>query len=123
MKILKIDKKIAALICSYSRNYYPNEFGAMLRESEGIVSDIIFYPKSISGRKSISIYDWEIPLGLDYCGTVHSHPSGSNLPSRADLNFFSKHKKHHIIVCRPFSTESMAAYGNDGRKIGIEFVD
>ncbi len=122
METLKIKKKIVELICEYSANAHPNEFGAMLREIDGIVEDLLFYPKSMSGRGHILIYDWEIPIGLDYDGTVHSHPSQSNLPSKADIEFFAKHKRRHIIICYPYAPKNMAAYDNKGNRIRLEIV-
>lgn len=120
---IKIKKHIADLICEYARNNHPKEFGAMLRIKNGVIVDLLFYPKSISGNSHMLIYDWEIPVGLDYDGTVHSHPSGGGTPSKADLEFFARHKRYHIIVCNPYTHEHMSAYDNRGSRIKLEFVD
>jgi len=120
---IAIKRGIAELICEYSKNAYPNEFGAMLRIRDNVIEDLLFYPKSISGRSSLSVYEWEIPMGLDYDGTVHSHPSSSNLPSRQDVEFFAAHKRVHLIVAYPFGLENIAAYINTGEKIELQFID
>ncbi|MGC8924115.1 MAG: hypothetical protein ACP5KJ_02910 [Candidatus Micrarchaeia archaeon] len=41
-----------------------------------------------NGPNGIAIYEWDIPVGLDYCGTVHSHTSSCNLPSAEGMQFF-----------------------------------
>lgn len=122
MKTVRIRNEVAGLICECARNAYPNEFGAMLRMENGVISDVLFYPRSITGEESFSVYDWDVPMGLDYCGTVHSHPSGSNRPSREDLDFFSGRKEVHLIIKYPFGREDIAAYGSDGKKMEIIFV-
>jgi proteasome lid subunit RPN8/RPN11 len=50
-------------------------------------------------------------------GSVHSHPSFSNLPSEQDLRFFNKNPGIHLIICHPFKIENIAAYDYQGKKI------
>jgi len=63
-----------------------------------------------------------LPIDFSIVGTVHSHPSGFPLPSHADLEFFDKYGRIHIIVASPFSESSWKAYTYLGNEIDITIV-
>lgn len=121
--MIKIKKEVIENIKEFSFNAYPNEFGAMLSCKNNVVEGLIFYPISRNDTHSVSINEWQIPVGLDYCGSVHSHPSGSNSPSSADLNFFSKRGKVHIIICYPYENENVIVYDREGNVLSFEIVE
>mgnify|MGYP001606496819 CR=1 FL=1 len=56
-------------------------------------------------------------------GSVHSHPSPSTRPSSADLGFFSRMGKVHLILGHPYRESSFSAYDSGGRKIHLGIVD
>ena len=61
-------------------------------------------------------------LDLEYA-TIHSHTSGSNLPSFEDLHSFVKNGKVHFIVKYPYRLEDVACYDYNGNKYDIEIID
>ena len=55
-------------------------------------------------------------------GVVHSHPSGSARPSRADLSMFGRFPGINIIIGHPFRDDSMAAYDRLGNRVRLDIV-
>jgi proteasome lid subunit RPN8/RPN11 len=55
-------------------------------------------------------------------GVVHSHPSGSARPSRADLSMFGRFPGINIIIGYPFKPDSMAAYDRLGNRVRLEIM-
>jgi proteasome lid subunit RPN8/RPN11 len=53
---------------------------------------------------------------------VHSHPSGSDLPSGEDLSLFAKFGRVHIIASFPYTEDSWKAYNSRGEEIILEIV-
>jgi len=121
--MIKIKRKVLDNIKEFSFNAYPNEFGAMLKCEKNVVNELIFYPISRNDTNSFSINEWQIPVGINSCGSVHSHPSSSNSPSQADLNFFSKRGKYHIIICYPFEDENVILYNYKGEILEFEIIE
>lgn len=121
--MIKIKRNVIERIKEFSFNAYPNEFGAMLNCEKEIIDDLIFYPLSSNNQNSFSISEWQIPIGIGSCGSVHSHPSESNSPSQEDLNFFSKRGKVHIIICYPFETENIILYDRNGNVLEFQIIE
>lgn len=122
--MIKIKRNVIERIKEFSLNAYPNEFGAMLNcDDDNIIDDLVFYPLSNNDENSFSINEWMVPVGIGSCGSVHSHPSGSNSPSSADLNFFSRKGKVHIIICYPFEDENMIFYDRKGNILSFEIIE
>ena len=121
--MIKIKRDVIERIKEFSFNAYPNEFGAMLSCTNEIIDDLIFYPLSSNNQNSFSISEFQIPISMGSCGSVHSHPSSSNSPSNADLNFFSKRGKIHIIICYPFENENVIFYDRNGNVLDFEIVN
>jgi proteasome lid subunit RPN8/RPN11 len=63
-----------------------------------------------------------LPVDLSIVGTVHSHPVYSSIPSKADLNLFSKKGRIHIIVAMPFNSNSWKAYNSNGEIVQMKVV-
>ena len=61
-----------------------------------------------------------IPPNQKKWGSVHSHPGNNANPSHAHLMTFSKHGPFHIIVCEPYSLETMKAYNAYGEPTSFE---
>ena len=61
-----------------------------------------------------------IPPNQKKWGSVHSHPGNNANPSHADLMTFSKHGPFHMIVCEPYSLETMKAYNAYGEPVAFE---
>ena len=58
-----------------------------------------------------------LPGDLSYVGTVHSHPSGSAMPSVTDLNNFFQLVS--LIVRFPYGDEDIFAWDSEGNSIKL----
>ena len=118
------EKRAVEFIREASRNTYPEEFIALLRKnSKGAVSEVIVVPLSVYGDGFSSINFSMLPLTSDVCGSVHSHPSPVNWPSRGDLLFFSRIRGIHAIIGYPYRQEDIAAYDERGKPLPLEIID
>lgn len=107
-----------------SRSTYPNEFLCMLREDDGIISEMVLLPGTVYGDSHSFLNDWMAPVDFSLIGTVHSHPGYSNQPSEEDLSYFSNRGGVHIITCLPFDRDSWKAYNSRGEVLELEiFTD
>jgi proteasome lid subunit RPN8/RPN11 len=117
-----IELEVLEMINASARESYPNEFLATLRAEKGIITEILLLPGTLSGETSGIFYLNMLPIDLSVVGTVHSHPSRSNRPSRADLDLFGRFGSTHIITCLPYDTKSWRAYNYDGRPVELEVI-
>ena len=118
-----VDQGVIDSVVFYSKKSYPNEFLAMLdghvKDNVLYITGLLFLPGERS-HTSASFNDWMIPPNQKKWGSVHSHPGNNANPSHADLMTFSKHGPFHIIVCEPYSLETMKAYNAYGEPVGFE---
>lgn len=118
----KIKKKCLDLILECAKSSFPNEFGGLLRinsEKKDTIIELVVLPGTISGDAHAIFSLHMLPIDFSIVGTVHSHPSYSNIPSGADLQFFRKTGKIHIIVANPFNSKSWRAYDFNGQEINL----
>ena len=119
----RIKKKTLKMILEASKSSYPEEFGAILRATKGIINELILLPGTIQGERSALFKLHMLPIDFTVVGTVHSHPSGGCHPSDADLDLFRRYGWVHIIVCRPYSMSNWAAYDATGEQRELKVVD
>ena len=115
-----IDQEVLELILHASRSSHPNEFAGVLRAKEGVISEVVFLPGTLSSKESAVMRLHMMPIDLTACGTVHSHPSPSPEPSEADLALFRKFGDVHIIVAFPYDEDSWRAYDHLGNRVTLE---
>lgn len=121
---MKISKQVIEDILLTAKQVYPNEFVAILKEISGVISELHIIPGSSFSRTMSSYRHDMMAIDVGYVGTVHSHPIPDYAPSQGDLNSFSSFGKIHIISKFPFeSTEDLAAYSREGKKILLEIVE
>ncbi len=110
-------------IISRAKEAYPNEFGAMMRGLQHI-THIEPVMEGASNRNSFlfSLYNRFSQRSVDGEGVVHSHPSGSVRPSRADLSMFGRFPGINIIIGYPYTGNSMAAYDRLGNRVRLDIV-
>ncbi len=121
----KIKKKCLDLIFECAKSSYPNEFGGLLRIDsikKDTITELVMLPGTISGDAHAIFKLHMLPIDFSIVGTVHSHPSYSNHPSDADIQFFKKTGKIHIIVAIPFNIKSWKAYDFNGDEISLIVV-
>ncbi|MCX6709895.1 MAG: Mov34/MPN/PAD-1 family protein [Candidatus Woesearchaeota archaeon] len=112
-------KSVAEDIINFAESNAPREFVALLGgkiEAGKLMIDRIIYQNYVSS--SNSAFFWRnFPSFPETMGSVHSHNSKNNMPSRADMRFFRENGFFHIIISEPFSGESMAGYSPYGKRI------
>ena len=121
----KIKRDTLNFILESAKSTYPNEFGGFLRvdtDDKYTIKEILILPGTISGDSHAIFKLHMLPIDFSIVGTVHSHPSYSNHPSDADILFFKKTGKVHIIVAIPFDTKSWRAYDFNGEEISLIVV-
>ena len=121
-KIWGIEEDVLDMINEAAKDTYPNEFLATLRAEKGVVNEILLLPGTLSGERSGTFHLNMLPIDLSVVGTVHSHPSFSNMPSEADISLFGRFGNTHIITCIPFDKGSWKAYNYNGEEVELEIV-
>jgi proteasome lid subunit RPN8/RPN11 len=121
---IQIPRNVLELILHASRSAYPNEFGAMIRGEGNRIKEVLLLPGTVQGRRFASFNLNMLPLDSKAIGVVHSHPSGSNRPSEADLLMFSKRGNVNLIIKAPYqSVSDVAGYDKEGVLQEIEIID
>jgi proteasome lid subunit RPN8/RPN11 len=120
MEPFTIKENLLALILHASRTAYPLEFGALLRGKENQITEALLLPGTIQGKKHVLYQLNMLPIDSKVVGSVHSHPGPSNRPSQADLQFFKKTGRIHLIIKQPArSIEDVAAYDKNGGPLAL----
>jgi proteasome lid subunit RPN8/RPN11 len=122
-RVWAIKKSLIEFIIEASKDTFPNEFYAKLLQKQGVISEFSII-RTISGRTHAIPFTYMEPPDVFFqtAGTVHSHPSGNNWPSGADLDFFSKMGNTHIIIGYPYTETTWQAYNMAGEPIELEVV-
>jgi len=118
----KISKNLLLDLFDACRETYPNEFFAYLGKTEDIIDYFVAVPIFYQSEDSVSYWKHLSPVDFSVVGTIHSHPSGMPIPSRADLASFSKEGNIHVIVSYPYTLETLAFYDRNGKRIFLELV-
>ncbi|TLZ75469.1 MAG: hypothetical protein E6K14_00830 [Methanobacteriota archaeon] len=121
-RVEAITRKTLRMILEASRDIYPREFGAILRAEEGVITELLLIPGTVSGNRHAIFQIHMIPTDFAVVGTVHSHPSGVYEPSDEDRALFNKFGGIHIITGYPFSETTWAAWTNKGARIGLKVL-
>ncbi len=121
-RVEAITRKTLRMILEASRDIYPREFGAILRAEQGVITELLLIPGTVSGNRHAIFQIHMIPTDFAVVGTVHSHPSGVYEPSDEDLALFNKFGGIHIITGYPFSESAWAAWTNKGARIGLKVL-
>ena len=122
--MIQIPRAVLELILHASRSAYPNEFGALIRGEGTRIKELLLLPGTIQGKRFASFHMNMLPIDSKAIGVVHSHPSGNNHPSAADLQMFSKYGNVNLIAGYPYMTVyDLAAYDSMGDIQEIEIID
>ena len=118
-----ITKEIIAMVLESARALHPRETIFLLRgkTNKNVLNiiELIIPPAATYGRGFSGFPMHMLPIDFSLIGTVHSHPSGNLAPSPEDLN--RSFGKVIVIVTFPYqSTESVAAYNRDGKRLNLQ---
>jgi len=117
---MQIKKELLEAILDLCQNAHPREIGGLLI-GKTIVDDYVIVPGKFYNF-SIYIRMDQLPIYPNLYGTFHSHPTPNNRPSSADLEFFGKLGKEHIIFAYPYTLNSFQAYDTFGKKAQVKLV-
>lgn len=120
--VYAIRRKVLRMILEASRDTYPREFGAILRAEQGVITEILLVPGTVSGNRHAIFQLHMLPPDFTVVGTVHSHPSESSHPSNEDLALFRKFGGLHIIVAYPFDEGSWAVWKHSGERLSLQVL-
>jgi len=122
MKIHGIRQKTLSLLLQIAKESHPNEFVALLRERDGFIDEVNLLPGTIAGEESARMLFDMMPLDTHLAGSAHSHPSGAIRPSNADVNFFPRTGKYHLIIGFPYSGSDWKCFTADGDPYVMQVV-
>ncbi|MCD4739729.1 Mov34/MPN/PAD-1 family protein [archaeon] len=111
MKV-RIKEQVLEAILEAARIAYGNnrEFMGFLRAENDVITEIVLPPNPQFNPTSASTRLDMKPLDPSIIGSVHSHP-GIARPSQADLVFFSKFGRVHMIIGYPFRVQDVWIFG------------
>ena len=124
---IRIRKEVAEDIIEFAKGAYPKEFVAALegeiKDETLTITGLLYHPFRASETSALPDAMIPIPMTSGSIGSVHSHPSGPNTPSRQDLYSFGKTGIVHLIIKKPFRQEDMACYNLRGEPCSFEVTD
>lgn len=110
------------MIIEAARDVHPNEFAGALRAEDGVITEIVIVPGTVSGAAHAILRVNELPIDRSIVGIAHSHPSPVARPSRADINLFGKFGHTHIIVAHPYNRDTWLAWDHRGERIQLDVL-
>ena len=122
MPDIKIRRELLETLFALGKSQHPNEFLAILKQKDGIIEEFELAPGTISGKSSAAFDTFMMPLDTNTAGSAHSHPSGAVRPSDADLRFFPKTGRYHIIIGAPYNEDTWKAFHANGEPVLIEVI-
>lgn len=114
MNIRGIRQDLLSLLLQMGRENHPNEFAGIIREQDGIMEELNLLPGTIGREDSASVFYDMMPLDTHVAGSAHSHPNGVILPSDADLSFFPRTGRYHLIIGYPYRKNNWRCFTADG---------
>jgi proteasome lid subunit RPN8/RPN11 len=122
VRVSRIERETLRFILGASRSTHPREFAGVLRAVGDVIKEVLVLPGTLSSGESAVLRLHMLPIDPSACGTVHSHPSASTIPSGGDLALFAKFGHVHMIVAFPYDEDSWKAYNHLGEEITLEVV-
>lgn len=116
-----ITKKVINDIIDLAKQAYPKEFIILLRgnikDKKLKITSLIY--QTYQASENVSAIRMNLPLMSNVYGSCHGHPGYSNRASGQDLRFFNKYPGIHLIICRPYTANSIRAYDANGNEVGF----
>jgi proteasome lid subunit RPN8/RPN11 len=116
-----IENDVVENIIDFATANHPREFLAffhgIIKDDKLIIDGLEYNEFSSDEVSATPIFHFP---DKSFYGSVHSHPSGSSRPSRADLQFFRKTGIVNAIIGNPYTKEKIRFYDHDGREINVK---
>ncbi|MDD5142236.1 Mov34/MPN/PAD-1 family protein [Methanoregula sp.] len=122
MNIRGIRQDLLFLLLQMGRENHPNEFAGIIREQDGIMEELNLLPGTIGREDSASVFYDMMPLDTHVVGSAHSHPNGVILPSDADLSFFPRTGRYHLIIGYPYRKNNWRCFTANGEPHDLEVI-
>jgi len=122
MNLRGIRQDLLSLLLEMGRENHPNEFVALIRERDGVMDEVNLLPGTIAGEDSASLFYDMMPLDTHIAGSAHSHPNGVLRPSNADVNFFPRTGRYHLIIGYPYGRDNWRCFRADGEPCELEVI-
>ncbi|MCX6689751.1 MAG: Mov34/MPN/PAD-1 family protein [Methanoregula sp.] len=122
MNIHGIKKELLTLLLELGHDSHPNEFVALLRERAGVIAELDMVPGTVTGASSASVIFDMMPLDTHRAGSAHSHPNGVLRPSDADINFFPRAGRFHLIIGYPYRESDWQCFTADGEPCRLDVI-
>jgi proteasome lid subunit RPN8/RPN11 len=117
-----IARETLEFILSVCESSYPDEFAGLLREENGIITEVLMLPGTESSDRNAVIKLFMMP-NVESVGSVHSHPGSRTTPSQEDLRMFGKTGNRHIIVGAPYGEDNWVCYDRNGNVVDLPVLD
>ncbi|HIH32540.1 TPA: hypothetical protein HA235_07585 [Candidatus Woesearchaeota archaeon] len=108
-------------IMDFAKANHPKEFVAffhgIIKDSKLIIDSLVYNEFNSDAGSATPIFHFP---DKSFYGSVHSHPSLSNKPSRADVRFFRKTGIVNAIICYPYNQSNIRFYNHDGEEINVK---
>ncbi len=121
-EIKGITERVLKMIGESAKDAHPDEFAAGMREIDGVISELILVPGTISGPVSAIMRLNNLPVDYSIVGVVHTHPNGNCSPSQRDLTMFGRYGRIHVIMSYPYDLDSWQAYDSTGKKVDLDII-
>ena len=105
-KIYAVDVDFIDGFNESAKSCYPDEFLCMVRQTDGVVDEMVLLPGTVFGDSHSFLSEWMSPIDFSIAGTAHSHPGYSNEASDEDLSLFANMGGIHFITCQPYDRTS-----------------
>jgi proteasome lid subunit RPN8/RPN11 len=79
-------------------------------------------PGTIGRENSASLLYDMMPLDTHLAGSAHSHPNGVLQPSDADIRFFPRTGRYHLIIGFPYRNNDWQCFTADGEPCTLDVV-
>lgn len=122
MKIRGISRDLLQLLLNIGNNRHPCEFAGLLIEKDGVIDEFNLLPGTVSRENSASLLLDMMPLDTHVAGSAHSHPNGALIPSDADLRFFSRVGRYHLIIGSPYGEGNWRCFRANGDPVEMEVI-
>jgi proteasome lid subunit RPN8/RPN11 len=117
-----IAKELLDTVFEASKSSHPHEFAALLRATDGVISEMLLVPGTTSNDTSARMLLDMMPLDLSVVGSVHSHPVHDLRYSDEDLHMFGAKGVYNIIVAYPYGENDWICYNPKGEQIDLPVV-